>query len=205
MTVGEASASMIADIGEKVVRLGWEDLYRRSREIVSGDQIVAAAQMYVPALASLVDCQAFLAACIARCRDALASAPDDAEQNARPDAASAAENGQRVKVLPGRFRMSYVQYKAAEEALGRDGKRVKYADAYRWLKQVKENQPSLAEQLELSSLMDLGTWQRYVRAGRRFYGEQANTPRHGRPHGGSIVHPDQVERQYYSDDEDDDD
>jgi hypothetical protein len=136
MTTGEACASMIADVGEKVIRLGWEDLYRRSRELVRADQIVTEAQMYVPPLASLVDCQAFLAACIARCREVLASAPDDAGQDARPDANSkeAAEaNGRKAKALPGRFRMPYMQYKAAEEALGRVGKRVTYGDAYRWL------------------------------------------------------------------------
>ncbi|NLE59921.1 MAG: hypothetical protein GX616_16335 [Planctomycetes bacterium] len=86
-------------------------------------------------------------------------------------------------------RNAYFSYIHAERQAG---KSLTDKAAYVWLKEHGSDSRDGADELADYELPSMETWARYVREARKILKEQKNQPRHARPHGGSIVPPDQI-------------
>lgn len=106
--------------------------------------------------------------------------PRDMDTDPAPsrDAASEPVRGKLKKSE----KKAYESYKIAEEKMS---PKPTDREAYEWLVDHQEH-------IEHYSLPSFDNWARYVRTGRKHYGDPKNTPRAGRP-GRSIVPPDQNE------------
>ena len=88
-----------------------------------------------------------------------------------------------VKSLPQRAKLAYLSHKYAESKIHQPPKTDR--DAYDWL---YENAGA-----DDYKLPNYNTWVRYLRAGRKYYGTQKNSPRGGRRTGKSIIPANQID------------
>jgi hypothetical protein len=89
--------------------------------------------------------------------------------------------------IPKYVEKAYLSYLFAQQNMKGFGPKTTDRQVYEWLKNVGMGLENWSLPKDYDLPPGLGTWKRYVRAGRQRSGNQKNTPRTGRPHGGSVV------------------
>jgi len=177
LSVFEDAADIVREAGEIALRLGLPDLYSGTRVRSPMLAIPVAKELLGRCLAACNELIAKTAPTVSTAVAVMGGAGSHEEGMASLEMAADATDGRQN--LPLSCQRAYQQFKGAEERLGE----VTDKEVYDWLKDDNDTQ-----------LPPFDTWTRYLRAARRHYGTQKNTPRAGRTglsvvKWGEIEHP----------------